>query len=141
MAIRHDLDATPLLPVLPIAALREIERRHAHEPLMERAGAAAADIAAAMLAGRAGRIVALAGPGNNGGDAFVCARRLRERGFDVVVVARADPVEGDAANSRSALIGAGVPMIAAPPSDPPALIVDGLFGVGLSRAPGAPWSV
>jgi ADP-dependent NAD(P)H-hydrate dehydratase / NAD(P)H-hydrate epimerase len=141
MAVRHDLDATPLLPVLSIATLREIERRHTHEPLMERAGAAAADIAAAMLAGRAGRIVALAGPGNNGGDAFVCARRLRDRGFDVVVVARADPVGGDAANARSALIGAGVPMIAAPPSDRPALIVDGLFGVGLSRAPGAPWSV
>jgi ADP-dependent NAD(P)H-hydrate dehydratase / NAD(P)H-hydrate epimerase len=141
MAVRHDLDATPLLPVLSIATLREIERRHTHEPLMERAGAAAADIAAAMLAGRAGRIVALAGPGNNGGDAFVCARRLRERGFDVVVVARADPAGADAANARSALIGAGVPMIAAPPSDRPALIVDGLFGVGLSRAPGAPWSV
>jgi hydroxyethylthiazole kinase-like uncharacterized protein yjeF len=140
MAIRHDLDATPLLPVLSIATLREIERRHAQEPLMERAGAAAADIAAAMLAGRPGRIVALAGPGNNGGDAFVCARRLRERGFDVVVVAHTDPAGGDAANARSALIGAGVPMIAVPPSDRPALIVDGLFGVGLSRAPGAPWS-
>ncbi|HET8875807.1 MAG TPA: NAD(P)H-hydrate dehydratase [Casimicrobiaceae bacterium] len=140
MAIRHDLDATPLLPVLSIATLREIERRHAQEPLMERAGAAAADIAAAMLAGRAGRIVALAGPGNNGGDAFVCARRLRERGFDVVVVARTDPAGGDAAKARSALIAAGVPMIAAPPSERPALIVDGLFGVGLSRAPGAPWS-
>ena len=140
MAIRHDLDATSLLPVLSIATLREIERRHAQEPLMERAGAAAADIAAAMLAGRAGRIVALAGPGNNGGDAFVCARRLRERGFDVVVVARTDPAGGDAAKARSALIAAGVPMIAAPPSERPALIVDGLFGVGLSRAPGAPWS-
>ena len=55
MATRHDLDATPFLPVLSIAALREIEQRHAQEPLMERAGAAAADIAAAMLAGRAGR--------------------------------------------------------------------------------------
>ena len=130
----------PLLPVLSIAALREIERRHAREPLMERAGAAAAANAAAKLAGRAGRIVALAGPGNNGGDAFVCARRLRERGFDVVVVARTDPAGGDAANARSALIAAGVPMIAAPPSDPPALIVDGLFGVGLSRPPDAPWS-
>ena len=103
MAIRHDLDATPLLPVLSIATLREVERRHAQEPLMERAGAAAADLAAAMLAGRRGRVVALAGPGNNGGDAFVCARCLRDRGFDVVVVARADPAVGDAANALVAL--------------------------------------
>src|SRR5690349_17747721 len=140
MAIRHDLDATPLLPVLSIATLREVERRHAHEPLMERAGAAAADLAAAMLAGRRGRVVALAGPGNNGGDAFVCARCLRDRGFDVVVVARADPAVGDAANALAALTAAGVPTVATTPSDRPALIVDGLFGVGLSRAPGAPWS-
>ncbi|HSU45183.1 MAG TPA: NAD(P)H-hydrate dehydratase [Casimicrobiaceae bacterium] len=140
MAIRHDLAATPLLPVLSIATLREIERRHAHEPLMERAGAAAAELAAAMLAGRRGRVVALAGPGNNGGDAFVCARCLRDRGFDVVVVGRADPAVGDAANALAALRGAGVPIVATTPSDRPALIVDGLFGVGLSRAPGAPWS-
>src|SRR5690348_11441853 len=87
MTRRSDANVSSLAPVLAIGTLREIERRHAHEPLMERAGAAAADIAASMLVGRDGRVVVLAGPGNNGGDGFVCARQLRERGFDVVVVA------------------------------------------------------
>jgi len=141
MTVRHDLDATPLLPVLSIAALRDVERRHAREPLMERAGAAAADIASAMLAARAGRVVVLAGPGNNGGDAFVCARRLRERGLDVVVVAQdAHAAPEDAANARAALASTGITPVDTPPAATPALVVDGMFGIGLSRAPGPPWS-
>ena len=141
MPPRFDPDVASLAPVLAVAALRDIERRHAHEPLMERAGAAAADIAASMLAGREGRVVVLAGPGNNGGDGFVCARLLRERGFDVVVVARgASYAQPDAARARAALSGADVAAVEAPPADTPALIVDGLFGVGLSRAPAEPWS-
>ena len=111
---------------------------------MERAGAAAADIASAMLAGRAGRVgrvVVLAGPGNNGGDAFVCARRLHERGVDVVVVARVQQqAPADAANARAALDATHVAIVHDPPADAPSLIVDGLFGIGLSRPPGTPWS-
>jgi len=108
---------------------------------MERAGAAAAEIAAAMLVGRAGRVVVLAGPGNNGGDAFVCARHLRERGFDIVVVAGSTQYgQADAANALASLMQTDVPIVDRPPADLPALIVDGLFGVGLSRAPGEPWS-
>ncbi|MDQ2916759.1 MAG: NAD(P)H-hydrate dehydratase [Pseudomonadota bacterium] len=139
--MRQDLDATALLPLLPIAALRDVERRHTREPLMERAGAAAADVASAMLAGRAGPVVVLAGPGNNGGDAFVCARQLRQRGLPVVVVgtARSYP-PGDAANARAALEGSDVVFLCAPPQAAPALIVDGLFGVGLSRPLAAPYS-
>lgn len=138
---RFDPNATALAPILAIGALRAIERQHAHEPLMERAGTAAADIAAAMLAGRDGRVVVLAGPGNNGGDAFVCARRLRERGFATVVAAPGTPyTQPDAAQARAALSRTDVAIVDAPPSEQPALIVDGLFGVGLSRAPGEPWS-
>jgi len=44
---------------------------------MERAGQAAADVARTMLGDRGGSVLVLAGPGNNGGDAFVVARRLR----------------------------------------------------------------
>ena len=46
---------------------------------MERAGAAAADVARRLAGDRAGPIVVLAGPGNNGGDALVVARVLRGR--------------------------------------------------------------
>jgi hydroxyethylthiazole kinase-like uncharacterized protein yjeF len=138
---RSDPNAPSLAPILAIAALRAIERQHAHEPLMERAGAAATDIAAAMLTGRDGRVVVLAGPGNNGGDAFVCARQLRERGFATTVVASGAPyTQPDAAQARAALSRTDVAIVDAPPSERPALIVDGLFGVGLSRAPGEPWS-
>lgn len=50
--------------------------------LMERAGAAVADaVSAGHLSGK--RVVIVAGPGNNGGDGFVAARHLAERGFDV----------------------------------------------------------
>lgn len=103
------------LPILRLPALREIETRHAatEPPLMERAGAAAAGIALAMTSGK---ILVVAGPGNNGGDAFVVARELREAGRDPVVL-----------STRGDCIGEY-------PEDKFDLIVDGLFGIGLTRA-------
>ena len=130
-----------LEPILTIDALRALEARHANDGLMERAGTAAADLASAMLARRNGRVVVLAGPGNNGGDAFVCARHLHARGFDVVVVAAAPGrAPADAAQARQALAAAGVRTQSDVPAGDCALVVDGLFGVGLSRAIGAPWA-
>jgi hydroxyethylthiazole kinase-like uncharacterized protein yjeF len=135
-------EASPrLFPVLTVAALRAIESRHAGDDLMTRAGTAAADIASAMVAGRRGPVIVLAGPGNNGGDAFVCARTLHERGVDVVVVAREQAQRPpDAARALQAMTAAGIALTATWPRDAPALIIDGLFGVGLSRAIGEPWS-
>ena len=131
----------PLSPLLSVAAIRDVERRHAHEPLMERAGAAAADIAFAMLAGRNGRAIVLAGPGNNGGDAYVCARHLHERGVSVTVVATAEPLSGRvAATANARVANLSIQCVRVPPADVPGLIVDGLFGVGLSRPLAAPWS-
>jgi len=106
----------PFEPILTIDALRAVEARHAHDGLMERAGAAAADLATAMLAQRSGRVVVLAGPGNNGGDAFVCARHLLSRGMEVVVVARDQPNRpADAANAWQTATAAGVPIQREPP--------------------------
>ena len=66
--------------------VRRIESAQAHLPLMERAGNAAAQWAR-VLAGDSGkRVVIFAGPGNNGGDAFVVARFLQQWFFTVTVV-------------------------------------------------------
>src|SRR5271155_1661602 len=66
--------------------------------LMERAGAAVAAAVAARYA-VGSRVVVLAGPGNNGGDGFVAARLLAQRGFRVrlMLVGKGERVKGDAA--------------------------------------------
>ena len=101
--------------------------------LMERAGEAVAD--AIRARSRAGsRVIVVAGPGNNGGDGFVAARLLAERGYQVEVrlVGDGARLKGDAALAAKAWTG---PTAAA---DPAALagadvIIDALFGAGLDR--------
>ncbi|MEF8732470.1 MAG: NAD(P)H-hydrate epimerase [Candidatus Accumulibacter meliphilus] len=73
-------------PLYRAADLRRIEAAAAAQPLMERAGEAAADLAISLSRLEGGAVLVLAGPGNNGGDAFVAARHLRLRGFAVSVV-------------------------------------------------------
>ena len=124
-----------LAPVYRTAELRGIEARFAGQGLMERAGAAAADVAMAMLKERPGPVVVLAGPGNNGGDGFVLARLLRAGFHDVSVVFAGDPARlpPDAAAAHAAFRAAGGTAVAVIPPGRPALIVDALFGLGFSR--------
>lgn len=99
--------------------------------LMERAGAAVAEAAAAQLP--AGRILVLCGPGNNGGDGFVAARLLRAAGREVVLHLLADParIAGDA---RTAFDRWGGPTHPADIALPQAAgTIDALFGAGLDR--------
>jgi hydroxyethylthiazole kinase-like uncharacterized protein yjeF len=126
----------PLLPVLDLTAIRAVESRHAEAPLMERAGGAAAAIARRMTGEHGGPIVVLAGPGNNGGDAFVVARCLRASFHDVEVVFPGDSgaLPTDAANAWRSFIAGGGATIPQPTGKRPAMIVDGLFGLGLRRA-------
>ncbi len=130
-------DRAALLPVYRTAELRAVEAAGRDAPLMERAGLAAADVATAMAGDRGGSVLVLAGPGNNGGDAFVVARWLRARFHHVAVVFRGDPARlpADAAAAFRAFAGAGGTTVDAIPDRwAGALIVDGLFGIGLARA-------
>ena len=125
-----------LLPIFRTAELRRVETAAHGQPPMERAGIAAAEVARGMVGERDGSVLVLAGPGNNGGDAFVLARRLRETFFDVVVVFSGDRAKlpPDAADAHRAFIGAGGATVADIPAGwHGSLIVDGLFGIGLAR--------
>jgi hydroxyethylthiazole kinase-like uncharacterized protein yjeF len=96
--------------------------------LMERAGAAAAE-AIWRFAGPIPALV-LCGPGNNGGDGYVVARHLAERGSKVRVAALGDSRTADSARARSAWTG---PVEAFAEAGPAPLLVDALFGTGLAR--------
>ena len=131
------MDVPPkLAPIYRSAELRGIEKAASALPLMERAGAAAADVAHKMASERSGAILVLAGPGNNGGDAFIVARLLRQAFFDVIVVFRGDPARlphDAAAAHRAFLVAGGATQAAMPETFDGSLIVDGLFGIGLAR--------
>ena len=121
-------------PILTSAAMREAEAACAVQgtslsELMERAGAAVADTAWRMAAGVP--VLILCGPGNNGGDGYVAARVLAERGATVRVVALAAPTTDLAKAARARWDGPVAAVDDALAAAP--LIVDALFGVGLSR--------
>jgi ADP-dependent NAD(P)H-hydrate dehydratase / NAD(P)H-hydrate epimerase len=85
------------IPVLTPEELRAVdaEAPETTEVLVERAGGAVARAAVDMLGGTYGRrVVVLAGPGNNGADGRVAARRLAARGVAVRVVESERPPEG-----------------------------------------------
>src|SRR5208282_2896545 len=103
--------------------------------LMQRAGKNVAVAAEVLLRAREGRKVAVfCGPGNNGGDGYVAARLLREQGFAVDVAALGDPrlLRGDAAVAFADWGGEIVPAENLDPRGAD-LVVDALFGAGLSR--------
>ena len=110
--------------------------------LMERAGRGAIDAVFARwpeLDRSARRAVVLCGPGNNGGDGFVMARILKDRGWDVALflMGTLDKLPSDA--RRNADLWAELARIhpldddCKPSAHAPDLIVDALFGTGLSR--------
>lgn len=103
--------------------------------LMQWAGTA---VAAAIEARFAPRPVAvLAGGGNNGGDGFVIAQALLERGWKVSLglLGEREALKGDAALAAQAYRGAVQPLHPSLLADRP-LVVDALFGTGLSRPVG-----
>ena len=103
------------------------------DELMQRAGQGAAQWVWRMAAGRS--VTVLCGPGNNGGDGYVIAEWLRRRGGDVVVIAAAEATSAAAVTARNLYSGMVVPAGPAPQRE---VLVDCLFGTGLTRALAAP---
>ncbi len=128
--------STPSQALYRAAELRLIESAAANQPLMQRAGLAAAELAGSLCRQPGASVLLLAGPGNNGGDAFVAARHLRERGYAVSLVFAGDAnrLPPDAAAAYRRFVNEGGSLLAEiPPDRRWSLIVDGLFGIGLQR--------
>ena len=100
--------------------------------LMEAAGRAVAD----AVSGRWSRrpTVVLCGPGNNGGDGFVAARRLAKRGWPVTLalLGSTSRLQGDAAY-HAGLWDGPIHPLTPKVVDNAELVIDALFGAGLSR--------
>jgi len=144
-----------MVEVVTSAQMRAIERAAIESgqvtgaELMERAGATVVAEAVAVVAPpSAPQAVVLCGPGNNGGDGYVVARLLAQRGWTVKAYAWGDPARmpADALAMRRAAegvvkitpLGAGVvPRWFWDYDPPPApdVVVDALFGIGLGRYP------
>lgn len=122
-------------PVLTAEAMREAEQRAIDggtsvEQLMERAGAALAE-AVYRFAGPTSALF-LCGSGNNGGDGYVAARHLAERGVGVRVAAQGEPKSSAAKWARGEWKGEVETLSDGTTAAP--LLIDCLFGTGLKRA-------
>ena len=102
---------------------------------MERAGRAIAEAARRLAADTGAPILVVAGPGNNGGDAWVAAELLRAAFSRVTVldVAGTPPKAAEAQAAQSRFIANGGAVTREWPALQPALVIDGLLGIGLSR--------
>jgi hydroxyethylthiazole kinase-like uncharacterized protein yjeF len=127
--------STVFSPVYRTAEIRAIENKTS-SGLMERAGLAAAQIARDLSSARGHDVLVVAGPSNNGGDAFVVARHLKSWWAKVDVVFAGD-VEKLSAEAKAALAAwrdsGGTVLTAIPANRKWDLAVDGLFGIGLQR--------
>lgn len=123
--------------VLTSAQTREVEARHRHINMMRRAGRAAFEFLRERTPIDA-KIVLLVGPGNNGGDALACAAELASAGYAPKIVLHGDPTKFGA-DAHAAWQRIQECSLAASMTEQfsegyqPDWIIDGLFGIGLSR--------
>jgi hydroxyethylthiazole kinase-like uncharacterized protein yjeF len=143
-----------VIPVLTADEMREADRRTIEEiglpgvVLMENAGRAVSE-AIQQRFPEARRVVVLCGKGNNGGDGFVVARRLRESGAEALLLGRRDDVRGDARTHLEACERSGARVVEVADAqawegarkrlDGADVLVDAVLGTGLrDRASGLP---
>jgi len=120
--------------------MQEIDRRAIEErkipvdTLMANAGKAVADLVEERIS-RDCPIVAVCGGGNNGGDGFVAARLLAERGFEVEVIALRKSYDLGTATGRAwhAVRESDIHFAGRFKTRPMTCFLDAIFGTGLSR--------
>ncbi len=119
--------------------VREIDRLAAEmygvpvDTLMENAGRAVAE-AVAERTSPSCPVVAVCGWGNNGGDGFVAARLLAERGYEVEVLALGRKYDPSTPTGRNwARARESLPFVDSLKRRPMAVLVDAIFGTGLAR--------
>jgi ADP-dependent NAD(P)H-hydrate dehydratase / NAD(P)H-hydrate epimerase len=109
--------------------------------LMQAAGKAASDFAQSIISDNAAHVLILAGPGDNGGDAFEVGHHLAQSGHQVFAIMCGDAAQYSA-DAQSCLVRAkasGVQFVnthilGTIRPEQWALVIDGLFGIGLNRA-------
>ncbi len=128
------------LPVLDAAGMKEADRKTIEDVgipslvLMERAALAVADRVKAY-AKKDTKIGVLCGTGNNGGDGVAVARLLSEAGYDATILSAVDGRSGtpDFLQQMKIATACGVPVCEPWETKSFDIIVDALFGIGLSR--------
>ncbi len=106
---------------------------------MRRAGNSVAEaVLARWPRRRVDQVLVLCGPGNNGGDGFVAAARLREAGWPVTTacLTGVERLTGDAAQAAREWGATPIPATPRLIADLTrrSLVIDALFGIGLTRA-------
>jgi len=135
------------------AQVRQIDRRAITDyripgvVLMENAARGIAQVAWQMLGNkRNGPVLIVCGGGNNGGDGLAAARHLHNGGAQVSILLTSDPGKyaGEAKANWEIVAAMKLPTAVADPAaiaaTKPALVIDAIFGTGLSQAPRPPFA-
>lgn len=127
------------VPTYTAAQVRAAEKPllDAGEPLMRRAAAALARVARSELSAAGGRVLVLAGSGDNGGDALFAGAHLAEFPdvqVDVFLTSDRAHVEGLGAAIAAGARKVELPEVVAAASDYD-IVLDGILGIGASAAP------
>jgi len=122
-------------PVLTAEEYRRVDKAYTGDLIqaMDRAGHAVALAAARHGAGYGRTVVVLVGPGNNGGDGYVAARYLKDRGAAVAIHALADPTTPEAKDAAAKAVSAGVRVTGLTGPVEADVVIDALFGGGARR--------
>jgi NAD(P)H-hydrate epimerase len=133
MAIKPNVQAVLTVAEMARADQAAIASGIPGERLMEAAGSAVADEVRRRFPEQP--VAVLCGPGNNGGDGVVAARKLLKSGWRVKVALLGETasLKGDAAIHMRRWTGGGVVPLSPAALDGAGIVIDALFGAGLSR--------